>query len=311
MRAVVAIALLGLAGSARAQGVDTATTTSTAPSALDQLSEQLLTGTSTDPGMNVTVTGNRGVLAPRGWSMGRERPFFALTVDLGYLYLRPRISLGYGKPHAQWIGFDANPIFSGGGIGGYGGVRAALPFVDIRFGARGYYSFERSFLDAQDEFDRLALAVRTDEHSTYLTWESELTTTIAIGPGELNALASVSSIQGVPEGKYVYEETLHIIVKPPWVWRARAGYSLLFPIRGARSSIGVVLDTLYIPGRNQDVWRGGFVFRVAISQQLEVRGTFVATIENSDSIGILGGDFTELGLRWRWATGMEDGGDDD
>jgi hypothetical protein len=42
--------------------------------------------------------------------------------------------------------------------------------------------------------------------------------------------------------------------------------------------------------------------RILLSRALEVRGTFVPTVASPDRIGLVGGDFTELGLRWRWAT---------
>jgi hypothetical protein len=118
-------------------------------------------------------------------------------------------------------------------------------------------------------------------------------------------LGSISHIEGVPDGQLVYEETLHVIAKPPWVLRVRGGYSLLFPVRRTRSSIGAVVDVFWLPGRDAELVRAGLIFRIAISSELEVRGTFVPTIFSRDRIGLLGGDFTELGLRWRWATGVE------
>jgi hypothetical protein len=33
-----------------------------------------------------------------------------------------------------------------------------------------------------------------------------------------------------------------------------------------------------------------------------VRGSFIATVVSPDRIGLRGGDFTELGLRYRWAS---------
>ncbi len=127
---------------------------------------------------------------------------------------------------------------------------------------------------------------------------------IGCGPGvsERREQVSVSAIQGVPEGEYVYEETLHVIAKPPIIWRGRLGYHW-FLIPGRRHSIGAVGDVVAVPGRATALVRAGLVLRVVLSDSLEVRGTFVPTVYSTDQIGILGGDFTELGLRWRWATG--------
>lgn len=255
---------------------------------------------------NVTVTSTAvhpAVLAPRGWSQGDPRSFVALTIDVGYLYLRPRAAFGYGKPHSTWVGLEVNPIFALSGLGAYAGVKGQLPFIDLRVGARYFYALERSYLEPRESYDRLALAIEQTRRARYLTLESELNTSVPLGPGELAGLASISSIQGVPDDIYLYEETLKIIAKPPWVWRARLGYSILFPVRNVRGSIGAVVDVLGMPGRDTQLVRAGLVFRVAVSSEIEVRGTFVPTIYSRDEIGIMGGDFTELGLRWRWATG--------
>lgn len=238
---------------------------------------------------------------PRPWSQGEIRSFFAATVDVGFLYLRPRASLGYGRPNYLWVGAEANPIITSAGFGLYGGLRAALPFVDVRAGVRAFFAFEHSYLAPAETFDRLALSTNRQKAS-YYTWETELTGAVPVGPGEIGAQLSVSAIQGVPEGEYVYEETLHVIAKPPMIWRARLGYNW-FLIPGRRHSIGAVADVVAVPGRATSLVRAGLVLRVVLSDSLEVRGTFVPTVYSTDQIGILGGDFTELGLRWRWATG--------
>lgn len=236
------------------------------------------------------------------WSQGDVRTFIATTVDFGYLYLRPRASLGYGRPHSLWAGAEVNPIFSTAGIGGYVGVRAAAPFADVRFGARGFYAFERTYLPPAEHFDRYALATSTGRHAAYLTYETEANASALIGPGEINGLFSLSYVDGVPKPFYIYEETLHAVVKPPWVWRVRGGYNFFFALRGREHSFGAVVDVVGLPLRDTELIRAGFVFRISISPSLEVRGTFVPTLWSQDRIGILGGDFTELGFRWRWST---------
>jgi hypothetical protein len=69
----------------------------------------------------------------RSWATLPSRGFAATTVDLGFVYLRPRLSLGYGRPFTQWIGVDANPIASQAGLGAYGGLRIEVPHLDFRF----------------------------------------------------------------------------------------------------------------------------------------------------------------------------------
>jgi hypothetical protein len=237
----------------------------------------------------------------RPWSQGEVRTFFAATVDVGFLYLRPRASFGYGRPNYLWLGVEANPIITSAGFGLYGGARVALPFVDLRAGVRAFFAFEHSYLAPAETFGRIALSTNRQKAS-YYTWETELTGAVPLGPGEVVGQVSISAIQGVPEGEFVYEETLHVIAKPPMIWRARLGYNW-FLIPGRRHSIGAVGDVVAVPGRATALVRAGLVLRVVLSDTLEVRGTFVPTVFSTDQIGILGGDFTELGLRWRWATG--------
>jgi hypothetical protein len=42
--------------------------------------------------------------------------------------------------------------------------------------------------------------------------------------------------------------------------------------------------------------------RMQLSRRVEVRGSFIATVVSPDRIGRVGGDFTELGVRYRWAS---------
>jgi hypothetical protein len=238
------------------------------------------------------------------WSAGTPRAFVATMIDFGYLYLRPRLMLGYGRPHAAWVGLEANPIVSGAGLGGYGGLRAAYGGFDLRVGARGYSAFERTYLLPEDSYERVTVASTVGDNAAYVTVEGELNGSLPLGPGELVGLGSLSYVLGVPDEQRVYEETLRVIVDPPWVWRMRGGY-VWFPIEGARHSLGVVLDVVGVPERDAVTVRTGLVLRVVISRALELRGSFVPAVLTPDGIGILGGDFGELGLRWRWATDAE------
>jgi hypothetical protein len=101
---------------------------------------------------------------------------------------------------------------------------------------------------------------------------------------------------------YVFEETLRVIVKPPLVWRGRAGYALRFG-RYSQHSIGFVVDVLDVPARDDSrTVRLGPIVRLVLSRRVELRGSFVTSVFSPDRIGLLSGDFTELGVRYRWAT---------
>ncbi len=237
----------------------------------------------------------------RSWHEGNARLFFASTIDVGFIYVRPRASVGYGRPHDTWFGIDANPTIAGPGAGVYGGVRLALPHFDIRVGGRYFAAFQHSFLQKRDVYTRLDLESTTLPSATTLTLETEANADIPAGPGDVLLLASVSYLPNVPSNQNVFEESLRIIVDPPWVLRGRVGYSLRFGDHG-QISVGLVGDFVHVLERKTTLVRVGPILRLALSRTFEVRGSFVPRVVSPDDLGLLDSDFTELGLRWRWGT---------
>lgn len=238
----------------------------------------------------------------RSWAAGPPRLFAAVTVDAGYLYLRPRAHFGYGTPFRTWFGLEANPLIGVGGYGTYGGLRFAIPYADFRVGARYFAAFERTFLDPKQSYNRLDLDATNHSRSRYATLEAELNVAIPIGPGNAIATGSISDVRGVPDGLAVFEETLRVIVFPPLVWRARGGYLFAFGSHG-QHAVGPVVDVLDVPGRDDSkTVRLGPIMQLQLSRRFEVRGSFVATMVSPDRLGLVGGDFTELGVRYRTAS---------
>ena len=238
----------------------------------------------------------------RSWGTLPARAFISTTVDLGFVYARPRASLGYGRPFTQWVGVDANPIAKTGGLGAYGGFRVEIPHLDFRIGPRYFWSFEHTYLAKQESYDRIELERDVNQDATTLTWEAELDLSARLGPGLVLLRGSVSYVTGVPEGRNVYEETLHVVVDPPLVWRTRLGYVFTFGLHD-QHSLGPAVDLLDVPKRkDSETIRVGPMIRLQLSRRVDVRGSFVFTVLSPDRIGLAGGDFTELGLRYRWAS---------
>jgi hypothetical protein len=238
----------------------------------------------------------------RSWATLPPRAFVATTVDIGFVYLRPRLSLGYGRPFTQWIGFDANPIATQNGLGVYGGLRLELPFLDFRIGPRYFWSFNHTYLPPQSSYSRLDLESNSGSRSHTLTYEAELDLNFELGPGRLLLRGSASYVTGVPADYNAFEETLHIIVEPPLVWRARLGYAFTFGAR-KQHGIGAAVDLLDVPKRDDSLTiRVGPIVHMALSRRVDVRGSFIFTVVSPDRIGLAGGDFTELGIRYRWAS---------
>jgi hypothetical protein len=257
------------------------------------------------PPLGIFETSEDALIDPRmrrSWGVAPPRLFVATTVDVGYVYARPRVSLGYGRPFTSWFGLDVNPIAASAGLGAYGGLRLELPRLDVRLGSRYFWAFHHTYLPAEFAYTRLDLETSSGTRASTLTHELEIDSAIPLGPGALLLRGSGSYVTGVPEGEDVFEETLHVIVRPPLVWRLRAGYAFWL---GGRSqhSLAFVVDVLDIPKRDDSVTvRAGPLLRMVLSRRVEVRGSFVVTLSSPDRLGLVGGDFTELGVRYRWAT---------
>jgi hypothetical protein len=223
-------------------------------------------------------------------------------MDGGYLYLKPRFSLGYGRPFALWGGIDATPIITPDYAGGYSGLRLQIGWFDLRAGARAVHAFQHQYLTPKDAFNLVDLAEITGHPSNYVSLEAEAAAAIPAGPGSLLVLGTASSVQLVPAGYDVYEENLHVIVSPPPVYRGRVGYALRFLPEG-NAEVGVVGEVLEIPNRKTQVVRAGVVATFKIDDHLDAVGRIVVPVWGPDSIGFAGADYSELGIRYRWATG--------
>jgi hypothetical protein len=258
-----------------------------------------------EPPLAVLPTPEDALIDPnmaRSWGTLPARWFVATTLDLGFVYIRPRASLGYGRPFTEWAGIDLNPIAQTSGLGAYGGARLEIPHLDFRIGTRYFSSFEREYLPIQASYERIDLERNVTSPARTLTHEAELDLSVGVGPGKLLLRGSASYITGVPEDRAVYEETLHIIVLPPLVWRTRLSWVYTFGAHD-QHSIGPAVDFLDVPKRDDSrTIRVGPILRMQLSRRVDVRGSFIVTVLSPDRIGLRGGDFTELGLRYRWAS---------
>ena len=257
------------------------------------------------PPLSLFPTPDDALMDPRmarSWSGAPSRWFVATMVDVGFIYGRPRVSLGYGKPFTKSIGVDLNPVFNSGGVGVYGGGRLEIPYMDLRFGSRYWWLFGSWFLPEQDQYTRLDIAKQLGNKAKVLTHEAEVDFSIPAGPGNILARGSISYVADVPDGKAVFEPQLRVIVQKGLVWRARAGYAFRLG-KYSQHSIGVVGDFLDVPTREDSkTVRVGPIIRFVLSRRVDIRGSFVTTVKSPDKIGLVGGDFTELGVRYRWAS---------
>ncbi|MEW5739248.1 MAG: hypothetical protein AB1938_10005 [Myxococcota bacterium] len=235
------------------------------------------------------------------WEDGSPRLFFAEQLDAGYVYVRGRSFIGYGKPHDRWIGLEVTPMFWMGALSGFVGLSGAWRWAGFRAGARPVLSLDRAFLPAADSHQRLEFDTAHGS-AKYVALEAELSANLPLGPGVLQLLGSLTNVQGVPEGLHVFEEGLRIMVAPPWVWRARGGYAL-HVVRGKQHSVGLVVDVMGVPARNLVQVRVGVVGVVKLSTRLEARLSIIPAVYSRDQLGFLNGELPELGIRYTFATG--------
>ena len=233
------------------------------------------------------------------WGLGSTRLFVSSTIDAGYLYFRPQIAIGYGKPHWSWFGAELYPSISGGGAVEYAGLRAALRHVDVRVGARYVMSFNRHFLIPRPSYTRNDVETRTGNPSRYVGLDSEVAFSVPLSVGSLFGLVGAYGIFGVPKGSFVFEEGLHTVMKPPFIARARLGYALVV----GDISVGAFGEVIANPGRSKPVARAGPSVGLQISDHLDLFATFAFVLGSSDNLGLLSGDIGTLGVRYRWASG--------
>lgn len=245
--------------------------------------------------------GTEQAVVGRYWELGRTRPFLAATVDAGLIYLRPRLTAGYGRPHWSWIGVEADPNVGTGGLGYYSGLAATLPWLSLRLGTRYFYPFSRNLLEPRDSYERSDIGLLDGPVGDYLAYEAEAAGTLPLGPGSAFAVATGMHLSLVPRDKYVYEDSLKVVVAPPWLWRARIGYLLALGENGA-IRIGAAGETIGLPGRGAFVIRAGLLASVLLSSKLEAQASLLPVLASPDSLGLAGSDFGTLGVRYRWGS---------
>lgn len=238
------------------------------------------------------------------WSRGAHRLYVSSIIDAGYLYVRPSIAVGFGKPHWRFVQLETSTAVSGNGAGQFGGLRLAIPYAELRGGLRAQLPFSQTFLVSKPSHDRFDLEERDTPGARYLSIDTDLLATAPAYHGSVFALVGAYRLSGVPEGYDVYEELLRVISRSGWIYRVRLGYAFRFGEQGA-VRFGPVVEGIYIASRDARVIRAGVVATVVLTHNVEVLATLIPTLVSPDSIGVTGGDFGQLGVRYRWGAPAE------
>ncbi|HVJ18570.1 MAG TPA: hypothetical protein VM686_24285 [Polyangiaceae bacterium] len=237
------------------------------------------------------------------WAGARARTFVSATLELGLSYVRIQLASGYGRPHHDWYGLEGYTGVSSGSLAQYLGLRRVLPWASLRGGVRYQAAFERSLLPIQDHYTRRDLDTPLGDPWQYFVLEGEASATARLPFGQLTALLSGHYFTLVPErDAYIFEESLKVVAAQPWIWRARGSYAQAFG-RDDGARVGIAAEAILVPERGSLVLRAGPTASVAVTDNLEVVATFMPVLSSPDSLGLLGADFGQLGIRLRYATG--------
>jgi hypothetical protein len=236
------------------------------------------------------------------FSEGEPRWFVSTKSDLGTPYLKPYFSAGYGVPHWLWAGVDVNGIVTTEIAQFYTGIRAAAPVLDIAFGVRDTWSFEKRFLAPRASYTRSAVYDRTHPRARYWAWELEVVGAVPLPYSALVADFVLVRTLDVPRGKFVYDESYRAIVADPTfaVIRVAAVARLL---NESSLKIGPLLEHVFETGRAGGVFRLGPAFSLQLTDHLEAAAGFTIPLSSPDRLGLMLGSYGTACLRYRWATG--------
>jgi hypothetical protein len=235
------------------------------------------------------------------WSEGEARWFVSSKTDLGGVYAKPYVSVGYGLPHWIWVGADLNAITTLEFGQAYAGARASSPILDFAFGVRDTYSYAKTFLDPQVTFVADDVS-RPGRNARYWAWEAE---GVAIAPLPYSAIlvnyVAVGTLD-VPEDRYFYDESYRLIVGSSFFQVFRAAFVLRF--LGEESlKIGVLTELITSTGRSRSVFRMGPAAALQVTDHVEMLGTLSVALASPDRLGLALGAYGVAGFRYRWATG--------
>jgi hypothetical protein len=239
------------------------------------------------------------------WSVGDPRFFVSTRTEAGTPYAKPYFSAGYGMPHWIWTGVDVNSILTTDTLQVYGGVRAATPILDLAFGVRDTWSFNKPFLAPRDSFSATQLTDAPGKRAQYWAWEAEAVGVIPLPHAAIVGDFIAVGALDVPKGSYFYDES----------YRAIAADDLFFVMRVAAVArflnenslkVGILTEHVFGTGREQPVTRMGPAGSLQLTDHLEINAVLTLVVSSPDHLGLIQGTYGVAGIRYRWATGERD-----
>ena len=234
------------------------------------------------------------------WQSNKHTLFVSSASDVGIIYVRPHLTLGWGAPFWNFFGIDAYTVVTNSFTASYAGFRANLPFLDVQMGVRNSYPYNRRLLPKQELYKAGDLTLGDmDERSTYNVVELEITPIAPLLGGiafaELHPMWFDTS-----RDVFLFEEIMRAVVAPPFAMRTRLGY-----VRGLDEAgnwkVGGMTEYMITPGRPRNVTRLGPIFIGTLTDHLEILATATVAVDSPDDLGFYEGSYGYLGLRGRFA----------
>ena len=215
--------------------------------------------------------------------------------------MRTELNLGIGKPHHEWAGVELTSNLSLRGLSEFLGIRAVMPWANVRFGSRFVSLFSQRLIPEKEVVTRTDLDADDGLKSHYLTVDGEVNFNIPLPVGTLGLGGGAYGLFFLPKGYFVLEENLRTVVAAPFVARGRASY--LFGV-GTPDTLQIGgVAVIVNPARELVNVRVGPAVAVSLTHHFEAVGVAVFSVFNPDEIGLAGADLGQIGLRYRWATG--------
>jgi hypothetical protein len=236
------------------------------------------------------------------WSLGEPRWFISAKPEFGTPYMKPYASAGYGLPHWIWGGLDTNAILTMDCFQAYGGVRAATPILDLAFGVRDTWSFNKPFLMPRESFSGDDVVNAPGHRARYWAYEAEAVGIIPLPYAAIVGDFIAVGALDVPKGQYFYDESYRVVAADSLFFVMRTAAVARF-LKENSLKIGVLVEHVFGTGRAEPVTRIGPIGSLQLTDHLELNAAVTLVVSGPDHLGIVHGTYGVAGVRYRWATG--------
>lgn len=146
--------------------------------------------------------------------------------------------------------------------------------------ARYIFSADQSYLRRAPSYSDDTIDFDEEPNARYVALETELASSVPLGAGAIFGLAGGYNLAGIPTRYGVYDQLLHVVVEPPWVFRVRAGYVHAFA--DGIIQLGVAGEVVGSPERDAYVLRFGPLLSVSLTHHLDAAASVLAVAAGPD-----------------------------